>query len=53
MQFLSPEHRAASVLGAIIASAVDGIVVIDAQGRIETTACPIQATWPCWRGSGG
>lgn len=36
LQSLNPEHRAAQVLAAIIASAVDGIVVIDAQGRIET-----------------
>lgn len=33
---LSPEGRATQVLAAIIASAVDGIVVIDAHGRIET-----------------
>ena len=36
MQSLNPEHRATQVLAAIIASAVDGIVVIDAHGRIET-----------------
>ena len=35
LQSLDPEHRATKVLAAIIDSAVDGIVVIDAQGRIE------------------
>lgn len=33
---LNPEHRATQVLAAIVDSAVDGIIVIDAQGRIET-----------------
>lgn len=36
LPFLNPEHRATQVLSATIASAVDGIVVIDAHGRIET-----------------
>jgi two-component system sensor kinase FixL len=33
---MNPEHRATKVLAAIIASAVDAIIVIDAHGRIET-----------------
>lgn len=32
----NPEHRASQLLAAIIDSAVDGIIVIDARGRIET-----------------
>ena len=36
MHALNPEHGAAKVLAAIIASAVDGIIVIDAHGRIES-----------------
>jgi PAS domain S-box-containing protein len=32
----NPDRRATHLLTAIVASAVDGIVVIDAQGRIET-----------------
>lgn len=32
----NPEHRAAQLLAALLDSAVDGIVVIDAHGRIET-----------------
>ena len=33
---LDPKDRAAQVLRALIDSAVDGIIVIDARGRIET-----------------
>ena len=36
MQPPNPDHRASQVLAAIVASAVDAIVVIDARGRIET-----------------
>ena len=36
MQSLDPQHRATQVLAALIDSAVDGIIVIDARGRIET-----------------
>ena len=36
MQTLDPHDRAAQVLRALIDSAVDGIIVIDARGRIET-----------------
>ncbi|MBI4888040.1 MAG: PAS domain S-box protein [Acidobacteria bacterium] len=36
MKLVNPEDRAAQVLRALIDSAVDGIVVIDAQGTIET-----------------
>ena len=36
MDILDPTDRAAQVLRALIDSAVDGIIVIDAQGRIET-----------------
>lgn len=32
----NPDHRDAKVLAAVIAAAVDGIIVIDARGRIET-----------------
>jgi two-component system sensor kinase FixL len=32
----NPEHRASQVLAAIIDTAADGIIVIDARGRIET-----------------
>ena len=32
----NPEHRATQLLAAIVDSAVDGIIVIDARGRIET-----------------
>lgn len=35
MGLLTPEHPVAQVLAAIVASAVDAIVVIDAHGRIE------------------
>lgn len=36
MRSLDPEDRAAHVLRALIDAAVDGIIVIDARGRIET-----------------
>ena len=36
MSSLPPHDRASEVLRALIGSAVDGIIVIDAQGRIET-----------------
>ena len=36
MQSLDPKDHASQVLRALINSAVDGIIVIDAQGRIET-----------------
>ena len=36
VDILDPKDRAAQVLRALIDSAVDGIIVIDAQGRIET-----------------
>jgi PAS domain S-box-containing protein len=36
LKSLDPEDRAARLLRALIDSAVDGIIVIDAQGRIET-----------------
>ena len=36
MQSPSPEHRASQLLAALLASAADGIVVIDDRGRIET-----------------
>jgi len=36
LQSLDPQHRATQVLAALIDSAVDGIIVIDARGRIET-----------------
>ena len=36
MQSPTPEHRASQLLAALLASAADGIVVIDARGRIET-----------------
>lgn len=36
VQQLDPQDRAAQVLRALIDSAVDGIIVIDSQGRIET-----------------
>ena len=36
MQTLDPQDRAVQVLRALIDSAVDGIIVIDARGRIET-----------------
>ena len=36
VDILDPKDRAAQVLRALIDSAVDGIIVIDAQGRVET-----------------
>ena len=36
MHTLDPQERAVQVLRALVASAVDGIIVIDARGRIET-----------------